>query len=116
MSLASPTARKQVDHTATVEAPAASDASNAVTEQPRQTKASVVEALLARDGGTSLEAMCEVTGWQTHTCRAFLTGLRKKGREVIRASDKNGKSIYLIATDRSPLLAPATEQPEAESA
>ena len=54
------------------------------TEQPRPTKASAVEALLTRKGGASLEAMCDATGWQAHTCRAFLTGLRKKGREVIR--------------------------------
>lgn len=85
------------------------------TDLPRQTKASAVEALLTREGGASLAAQCEATGWQPHTCRAFLTGLRKKGRDVIRASDKEGKSIYLIAPDRSNAPAPATEQTEAES-
>jgi hypothetical protein len=111
----SPTTRKTAGHTASAKAPAAGDTSNTVAEQPRQTKASVVEVLLARGGGASLEALCEATGWQPHTCRAFLTGLRKKGREVIRASDKEGKSIYLIAPDRSNAPAPATEQAEAES-
>jgi hypothetical protein len=85
------------------------------TDLPRQTKASAVEALLTREGGASLAALCEATGWQPHTCRAFLTGLRKKGREVIRASDKYGKSIYLIAPDPSPASSPAAEQAEAES-
>jgi hypothetical protein len=94
--------------------PAASDASEALPEQPRQTKASIFEALLTREGGASLEALCEATGWKPHTCRAFLTGLRKKGREVIRASAKDGKSIYLIAPDQRQEPSHATEQAEAE--
>jgi len=105
---------QKVGHTASASAtaPAASDT---VPEQPRQTKASVVEELLAREGGASLEALCKATGWQVHTCRAFLTGLRKKGREVIRASDKDGKSIYLIAPDRSPPPPSSAEHAEAGS-
>jgi hypothetical protein len=95
--------------------PDRSPAIDASIEQPRQTKASVVEALLTREGGASLEAMNEATGWQPHTCRAFLTGLRKKGREVIRASDKDGKSIYLIATERSPASSSAVAQIGAEA-
>lgn len=92
-----------------------SGTNGAVAEHPRQTKASVVEALLTREGGASLKALSEATGWQPHTCRAFLTGLRKKGREVIRASDKDGKSIYLIATERSPASSSAVAQTGAET-
>jgi hypothetical protein len=88
----------------------------AVAEHPRQTKSLVVEALLTREGGASLKALCEATGWQPHTCRAFLTGLRKKGREVIRASDKDGNSIYLIAPHRLSSPSPTAPQAEAESA
>ena len=95
--------------------PETSVAGVVTAELPRQTKASVVEALLDREGGASLEAMCQATGWQAHTCRAFLTGLRKKGREVIRASDKDGKSIYLIATERSPASSSAVAQTGAET-
>lgn len=112
----SPATNKRAGDTATAEPPAAIDAGDTMSEQPRQTKASVVEALLTREGGVSLEALCEATGWKAHTCRAFLTGLRKKGREVIRASDRDGKSIYLIAPDRSPAPSPAAGQAEAESA
>jgi hypothetical protein len=108
--------RKKTDQTASANAPVTIEASNTVTEQPRQTKAAVVEALLTRERGASLEALCEATGWQAHTCRAFLTGLRKKGREVIRASNKDGKSIYLIAPDRLPAPPPEAEQAEAEGA
>lgn len=59
-----------------------------------KTKASIFEALLERKDGVSLEALCKATGWQTHSCRAFLTGLRKKGREVVRHKDAKDTSIY----------------------
>lgn len=111
----SPTTRTKAGHTVSPKAPASSDASDALPEPPRQTKASAVAALLTRDGGASLEVLCEATGWQPHTCRAFLTGLRKKGREVIRASDKDGKSIYLMASDRSAVSSHEDEQTVADS-
>ena len=49
-----------------------------------QTKAAQVEALLSREGGASLGDLCKTTGWLPHTARAFLTGLRKKGRAIER--------------------------------
>lgn len=109
-----PASNRKARQTASANGSAASDAGNTVPKQPRQTKASLVEALLTCEGGVSLDALCETTGWQAHTCRAFLTGLRKKGREVIRASDTDGKSIYLIAPDRSALSPPEAKQAEAE--
>lgn len=60
------------------------------------TKAARVEAMLAQEEGITLDAMCEATGWQPHTCRAFLTGLRKKGRNIERSSI-DGVSRYTIA-------------------
>ena len=68
-----------------------------VPREKRQTKASKVEALLARKAGATLEHMCEATGWQAHTCRAFMSGLRKKGRDIVRETGKAGKSIYRFA-------------------
>lgn len=111
----SPNTRKTTRGSASADVPAASAASDATPAQPRQTKAAAVEALLTREGGASLEALCNATGWQAHTCRAFLSGLRKKGKEVIRASDGDGKSIYLIAPDRSPAPPPAVEQAEVDT-
>ena len=110
------TTRKKAGHAETAGAPTAAGASDAAPEPPRQTKASAVEVLLTREGGASLEVLCEATGWKVHTCRAFLTGLRKKGREVIRATDKDGKSIYLIASDRSTAPSQADGQAETASA
>ncbi len=66
----------------------------------RQTKTSMVEALLAHKEGATLNAMCEATGWQAHTCRAFLTGLRKKGMKVGRDKDAAGMTIYRLGATK----------------
>ena len=60
----------------------------------KTTKTPTVEKLLERKDGASLEAICKATGWQSHSCRAFMTGLRKKGREVVRYKNDKGTSIY----------------------
>lgn len=62
-----------------------------------QSKVALVEDLLLRDAGASLDDLCLATGWRAHTCRAFLTGLRKKGRAVERSKREDGVSIYRIA-------------------
>lgn len=69
----------------------------ATASQPkRQTKAALVEALLAAGDGASLDALCESTGWQAHTCRAFLTGLRKKGKQIERTKRSDGVTVYSL--------------------
>ncbi|WP_292682923.1 DUF3489 domain-containing protein [Novosphingobium sp.] len=59
-----------------------------------QSKAALVEDLLQRSGGASLDNLCQATGWLPHTCRAFLTGLRKKGRALERSKREDGVNIY----------------------
>lgn len=44
------------------------------------TKSSAVIKLLSRTKGATLAEIGTATGWQPHSCRAFLTGLRKKGK------------------------------------
>ena len=51
---------------------------------PRQTKAALLRARLAAPGGVSLAELMELTGWQAHTLRAALTGLRKSGLAITR--------------------------------
>ena len=64
---------------------------------PRQTKIGKVIALLHRDEGATLQEMVEATGWQPHTTRAALTGLKKKGHAIGR--DKRGDvTCYRITT------------------
>lgn len=43
--------------------------------------------MLTTGTGASLEEMVEATGWQSHTVRAAMTGLRKRGYEVERHTE-----------------------------
>lgn len=63
----------------------------------RVTKTEKVCAMLTRPKGATLEAICKATGWQQHSARAFLSGLRKTGYTVERnpAEDSKG-SVYRI--------------------
>lgn len=57
----------------------------------KQTKIDLVRKMLARPEGTTLDAICEATGWQAHSARAVLSGLRKAGYEVEREAADDGK-------------------------
>lgn len=60
------------------------------------TKHQQIVDVLSRKGGATLEEMTTLTNWLTHSTRAFLTGLTKRGYEI--ASDKvDGLRHYRIA-------------------
>ena len=53
------------------------------TGKPREgTKQAAVLALLARTEGTTVAQIIEATGWQQHTVRGFLAGLKRKGTTI----------------------------------
>ncbi len=62
----------------------------------KRTKADTIVELLQRPTGASIAELTEATGWQQHSVRAALTGLRKKGREVVRTKDDQGVTRYFI--------------------
>jgi Protein of unknown function (DUF3489) len=62
------------------------------------TKAAQVITLLQRDEGAALNEICQATNWQPHTSRAFLTGLRKKGRMIVRSKREDGTTMYRMPT------------------
>jgi transcription initiation factor IIE alpha subunit len=66
--------------------------------KPKQTKIAKVQALLERQQGAKLDAICKATGWQPHSVRAALSGLRKAGHVIERTSgdNKTGASVYRI--------------------
>jgi len=51
--------------------------------------------LLRRKSGASIAELQEIFGWQPHTARAAISGLRKAGEAIERRSCGNG-SIYRI--------------------
>ncbi|HEY9090734.1 DUF3489 domain-containing protein [Parasphingorhabdus sp.] len=64
------------------------------TKPKKQTKSAIVIALLSRGKGASIDEICNATKWQTHSARAFLTGLRKKGSILKREQRGNDGTAY----------------------
>ena len=63
------------------------------------TKMALVSKLLARARGASIAELGSVTGWQLHSVRALLSGMRKKGVRLARETRKSGEGCYRIAVD-----------------
>lgn len=60
------------------------------------TKIASVIAMLSRDTGATLQTLTDATGWQPHTIRAAITGVRKQGYVVSRQRGDDGISVYRI--------------------
>jgi uncharacterized protein YbaP (TraB family) len=71
------------------------------TERPaprikQATKADRVTKILSRARGATLAEIVTETGWQPHSVRAFLSGLRKRGIELVKEERKTGETSYRI--------------------
>lgn len=71
------------------------DLQTAEPAEKRVTKQSQVIAMLRAESGTTLAAIVGATGWQAHSVRAALTGLRKKNHAIERSS-VDGETRYRI--------------------
>lgn len=76
------------EQTETIEATAAS--------RQGPTKAAIVQKLLDRPKGATLPEIVGATGWMPHSARAFMTGLRKKGLDLVRECRTNGETSWRI--------------------
>jgi hypothetical protein len=90
-------------------APAASgSATHAVQKRdpiatPRaNSKQALIIDMLSKADGVTIDALIKATGWLPHTTRAALTGLRKRGFEIVRTPRDKGGSIYRIAASSIP--------------
>lgn len=63
----------------------------------RNSKSASVQKLLSRNKGATLTEIMAMTSWQPHSTRAFLTGLRKKGIELLRETRSGGETCWRIA-------------------
>ncbi|MES2493216.1 MAG: DUF3489 domain-containing protein [Pseudomonadota bacterium] len=70
-------------------------ATNGTLPHRAASKQSQVLDLLRGEGGAPLAAITALTGWQAHTARAALTGLRKKGHAIERQL-ADGESRYCL--------------------
>lgn len=78
------------------QATAGDDAVSTLAERKRESKIDKVITLLKREQGATLAEMVQATGWQSHTTRAMLTGLKKKGH-VVTKDKRDGVTCYRIA-------------------
>ncbi len=69
------------------------------TAGARPTKQAVILNLLRRAKGASIGDLTSAIGWQAHSVRAALTGLRKRGHDIER-SVESGASRYRIIEKR----------------
>jgi len=68
---------------------------------PPETKAAILRRLLTRKAGADLAALQSATGWQPHSVRAALSGLRKAGYRIDRADPtKSGDTAIYRITSR----------------
>ena len=63
------------------------------------TKSATVLTLLRREQGVTLPELVEATGWQPHTTRAMLTGLRRKGHAIERRKRDDLSCYHLPVAD-----------------
>ena len=63
------------------------------------TKSASVLTLVKREQGATLPELIEATGWQPHTTRAMLTGLRKKGHAIERRKREDVSCYHLPAAE-----------------
>ncbi len=59
------------------------------------TKAAMVTRILSREKGATVLEIAKAAGWQPHSCRAFLTGVRKKS-QMVKEQRFDGKVAYRI--------------------
>lgn len=72
------------------------EATTALPRRAAPTKAAIVEKLLSRPKGATLTEIMGATGWLPHSARAFMTGLRKKGHNLVRECRTSGETTWRI--------------------
>lgn len=66
---------------------------------PRQTKKDQLVDLLFEGSGTDAVTLGKKLGWQPHTTRAAITGLRKAGMAVLTEKEKGQPTRYRLAPE-----------------
>lgn len=61
----------------------------------KQSKSAAVTKMLFRGNGATVAEIMKSTGWKEHSCRAFLTGVRKTSK-LVKEQRPDGKTSYRI--------------------
>lgn len=70
----------------------------------KQSKSASVTKMLSRGNGATVAEIMKSTGWKEHSCRAFLTGVRKTSK-LLKEQRPDGKTVYRI--EAAPVEVPA---------
>jgi len=73
--------------------------SAASSSETTASKQDVVLSMLRRQQGASIAEICEVTGWQPHSVRGFLSGALKRRLKIAVVSEQgeSGERRYSVA-------------------
>ena len=66
----------------------------------KQSKSASVTKMLCRGNGVTIAEIMKSTGWKEHSCRAFLTGVRKTSR-LLKEQRPDAKTAYRIEPPRA---------------
>ena len=88
-------AHRSMPTASAVPTPASATSPTASAAKPATKSDTVIKLLLRGKGATPTELIA-ATDWQPHSLRAFLSGLRKKGRVIVREARKGGGFAYRI--------------------
>lgn len=64
-------------------------------QSKKQSKTASVTKMLSRGTGATVAEIVKSTGWKEHSCRAFLTGVRKTNK-LLKEQRSDGKTAYRI--------------------
>ena len=84
--------------------PAKDDRQRRLSRRPKVTKKVRLISLLSKDSGVDIGSLSRKLGWQPHSTRAAMSGLRKSGYEIELTKSGNGKP------SRYHILSAPTEQ------
>lgn len=70
----------------------------------KQSKGATVTKLLSRGNGATVAEISKTTGWKEHSCRAFLTGVRKSSK-LVKEQRPDGKTAYRIDVGQTEVVA-----------
>ena len=64
-------------------------------QSKKQSKSASGAKMLSRGNGATVAEIMKSTGWKEHSCRAFLTGVRKTSK-LLKDQRPDGKTAYRI--------------------
>ena len=73
--------------------------------RPTKTKAAAVHSMLRSAKGATLAEIEKATSWKPHSCRAFLSVVRKQGIALAKEERANGETAYKVLGEAEPCRA-----------